>query len=252
MGCQNLSEGEEMTKLYQALFQARQQLPPIPRNKTGRTGNQSYKYSDLGDILELVNPRLWASGLFVTQPIIGSELVTKIVHAESGESESYPMALPACGDIKEYGALITYFRRYAICAALGVVTEEDTDGVDHKQIVPSKPIQAPSKPFRGIQAQEQEEMPEWLQEPPPPFTGSKNTPHAVVTKTMEMAKEFPEPEGLDACIVPFGKNKGLTFKVVGPTGVANDRNYWATQGKIEKISARAEQFINEANQWLGK
>jgi hypothetical protein len=132
-----------MKNLMTALFKAKQQFPIIPKNKTGRTGNQTYKYSDLGDILDLINPKLWEHGLFITQPIIGSDVVTKIIHAESGEVESYPMTLPVCSDVKEYGAVITYFRRYAICAALGVITEEDTDGVDRKPIASPTGTQKP-------------------------------------------------------------------------------------------------------------
>ena len=57
-------------------------------------------------------------------------LVTKLTHAESGQWQSSLMVMPLPkADPQGYGSALTYGRRYGLSALLGIVTEEDDDGI---------------------------------------------------------------------------------------------------------------------------
>jgi len=55
-------------------------------------------------------------------------LVTEIVLAESGESESIEIPIFFDPDPSIFGSRITYIRRYSILTALGLAPEDDDDG----------------------------------------------------------------------------------------------------------------------------
>jgi hypothetical protein len=88
------------------------------------------KYASLSNILENIQTALSESGLAFTQVPTGEGgLTTMIMHAESGEyiMGEYIMK-PVKNDPQGIGSAITYQRRYALCAVLGLNIEEDDDG----------------------------------------------------------------------------------------------------------------------------
>lgn len=118
-------------KLNEALMKAQKEFPAIPRTRTGQVGTRTYKYSDLGDILDVVRPILHANGLMLThmgRVIDGKQVLVTVLSHISGESQLSDFILPEPGDPQKSGIWRTYFRRYAACEMLGIVTEEDTDG----------------------------------------------------------------------------------------------------------------------------
>lgn len=112
---------------YKALGEARVKFPSIPRTATGQVGPRTYKYADLATVLAAVDPILGDLGFLCFHTVEGGALVTKIVHAEhEGElTSTIPLNLE-CRP-QELGSQITYFRRYAITALLGLNVEDDTD-----------------------------------------------------------------------------------------------------------------------------
>ena len=73
-------------------------------------------------------------------------LTTRLIHA-SGEwiEDTLIMPIPVVGksnDAQAYGAALTYARRYALTAMLGIVADEDMDSVPPQQ----KKAPAPPKP----------------------------------------------------------------------------------------------------------
>lgn len=85
------------------------------------------KYATLDSIWDEVRPLLAKHGLAVVQLPTEGGLETMIMH-KSGEFVSSVMSLsPAKNDPQGQGSAITYARRYALGAALGVVTETDDD-----------------------------------------------------------------------------------------------------------------------------
>jgi len=87
------------------------------------------KYATLADILDVIRQPLTDNGLsFVQFPVGKYGLDTMLMHT-SGEwiSESYEMH-PTKDDPQGAGSVITYQRRYALGAVLGLNIDEDDDG----------------------------------------------------------------------------------------------------------------------------
>ena len=87
------------------------------------------KYASLENILETIRPALKKNKLAFTQfPAGENELITILIH-ESGQflKASFKMS-PKDNTPQGQGSAITYARRYAISAVLGIATEEDDDG----------------------------------------------------------------------------------------------------------------------------
>jgi len=121
-----------MKQLWKALGQAQAEYPPIPKSKKAQVGTYSYKYADLADIIPAVTPVNVKYGLVVTQIPFTEDgqhkLLTTLAH-ESGESIDGVMDLePKDRSPQALGSAITYARRYAMSAMLGIVTEDDDDG----------------------------------------------------------------------------------------------------------------------------
>lgn len=90
------------------------------------------KYASLSNILDNIQLPLSESGLTFTQiPTGEGGLTTMLMHAESGEyiTGEYIMK-PVKSDPQSLGSAITYQRRYALCAVLGLNIEDDDDGND--------------------------------------------------------------------------------------------------------------------------
>ena len=87
------------------------------------------KYADLSSILEAIREPLSKNGLAVAQfPSGENQLITILMH-DSGEwiEDSFTMK-PVDQKPQSVGSVITYMRRYALGAVLGISTEEDDDG----------------------------------------------------------------------------------------------------------------------------
>lgn len=103
------------------------------------------KYADLSTILETIRTPLADAGLsFVQFPKGNYELETLLMHT-SGEwmSETYQMK-PAKDDPQGAGSVITYQRRYALGAILGLDIDTDDDGNEASK--PKAPSRAAEKP----------------------------------------------------------------------------------------------------------
>ncbi len=87
------------------------------------------KYATLAKIVKTASPIAAKHNLAVIQPLEGNGGVTTILMHTSGEYISSSMELrPVKDDPQGRGSSITYARRYAYAAILGLVSEEDDDG----------------------------------------------------------------------------------------------------------------------------
>jgi len=87
-------------------------------------------YAGLDSILPAIKEPLSKAGLvFVQIPTGENGLLTRIIHADSGEfiQGEYSMR-PVKDDPQGRGSCLTYMRRYALVAMLGLNTEDDDDG----------------------------------------------------------------------------------------------------------------------------
>ena len=122
----------EMGPLVAALAKAQVQFAPVKRDKTVKVKTKSgqeysFQYAPLDKILEAVRAPLAANGLAIIQMLDDGALVTSLMH-ESGAIVSGRVDLPETTDIQALGSAITYLRRYAIQAVLGIAAEDDDDG----------------------------------------------------------------------------------------------------------------------------
>ena len=90
------------------------------------------KYADLGACMDAVKPHLDSLGLAISQATQVGEhglVLQTVLHHVSGEKieGTYPIN-PTKADPQGYGSAMTYARRYALCALLGIVADDDDDG----------------------------------------------------------------------------------------------------------------------------
>jgi hypothetical protein len=118
-----------MTNLFKSLAAFQQEVPVIHKATQG----YGYSYADLPKIFEVINPILKKHGLGFTQLINGTNVKTILFHIESGENIFSETEIPqnvqlkGMNDFQVLGSAITYLRRYALSAILGIVTDKDTD-----------------------------------------------------------------------------------------------------------------------------
>lgn len=129
-----MASAAKKTTLASALVAAQGELKAPTKNrevsvkmKTG--GTYKFAYATLDAIVEnLLRPVLPGHGLWFVQGVKDHQMVTTIVH-ESGETLDCGVPMPNLPNApQEAGSLISYFKRYSLCAAFGLVAEEDDDG----------------------------------------------------------------------------------------------------------------------------
>lgn len=126
--------------LYAALAKAQAAFQPIVKNRevqiTMKSGGKfKFRYADIDEITAKTRPALAANGLSILQPIqsdpaTGATWIdTMLTHSDGGVITSRVDIKPAASysDPKEFGATVTYVRRYAVTALLGVAADDDLD-----------------------------------------------------------------------------------------------------------------------------
>jgi hypothetical protein len=131
-----MEKSEKINEIAGALVLFQEKKPKIDLNstvkvKTKTSGEYSFKYATLGYTLEKIQPVLTQCKIAYTQLIESdNSITTMIIHSESGQylSSNKPLDLPDKVTAQEVGSFITYYKRYALLAMLGVVAEDDEDG----------------------------------------------------------------------------------------------------------------------------
>lgn len=125
-----LNASENLADLAAALCAVQGELKPAIK----QADNPFFKskYVDLPGVWEAIRPLLSKNGLSVVQTFTasadGPTIVTTLMH-KSGQWVSSELFLkPAKSDPQGVGSAITYGRRYALAAMVGVVADEDDDG----------------------------------------------------------------------------------------------------------------------------
>ena len=138
-----------MKELFSALVKARAEMS-APKKNSNNPFHKS-KYAALDEIVDVSSSALAKHGLMVVQTpktIEGGVMAlhTQIIH-ESGQSLDCGFyALPSHGGknpMQEMGSNITYARRYALAAILGLAAENDDDG---NGATPRQPTNLPAAP----------------------------------------------------------------------------------------------------------
>jgi hypothetical protein len=87
-----------------------------------------YSYASLQNIIKSATPELTKNGLRLVQLTCSSGLRTILCHTSGEYIDDVSAPGVEFKNIQDWGASITYQRRYAIVCLLGLVTEDDRDG----------------------------------------------------------------------------------------------------------------------------
>ena len=122
---------EQINELAKALSAFQSEMGPIGKNKSNPFFKS--KYADLADILSATKELRGKHGLSLTQiPLTNEEglpgVSTTLMHSSgqyiAGEHYLKPVKL----DPQGVGSCLTYARRYAAAAILGIAADDDDDG----------------------------------------------------------------------------------------------------------------------------
>jgi hypothetical protein len=141
-----IRQSESIVKLAAALVAAQAELTNAPKETKGQVGSAVRFYTDLPTLTDHVRPTLATHGLayvqFPTNTLTGHVgLVTRLIHA-SGEWLEDEYSMPAGNGAQGAGSALTYARRYALMAVLGIAADDD-DGAAATTPKPRKTASGP-------------------------------------------------------------------------------------------------------------
>lgn len=124
---------DKVTDLAQALIKVQMQMAPATKDAVNPFIKN--KYATLNSVMESCRNALLDNGIWLTQLPVPAPLelgpgyialLTKLTHAETGQWQSSLTVVPLPkADPQGMGSALTYSRRYALTAMLGMVTEDD-------------------------------------------------------------------------------------------------------------------------------
>lgn len=168
--------------LHMALAKAQSQLTPAIKDST----NPHFKtrYADLANVWDACRKPLTDNGLSVTQTFVTKDttvlLVTTLRHIKGGTVVSeLPVISKDPSNPQALGSAITYMRRYALAAMIGVVADDDDGQAASKPALATKPV--PLDPV----AQNKEPAPGDR-----PYTGSDISSLRVILQSLDYLKNL--------------------------------------------------------------
>ena len=150
-----MEKSETIASLAKALSLAQGEMKAAAMNATNPFLKS--RYADLGSIIEAARPVMTKNGLSFAQLVYRDETgigVETVLMHQSGEWVSSRLSVEVGEErgkstAQVAGSVITYLRRYALAAILGIYADEDTDGNGHdgaKKQTEQQPKQQPAKP----------------------------------------------------------------------------------------------------------
>lgn len=133
-----MRSSEQINEIATALATAQGGMAAVTKNRTVTVdtdrGSYTFDYATLDNIIAEVRAPLTQNGLWFTQTLENGEegkyrLVTTLVH-KSGQwiaSETPIVVQDGKNKNQMFGSALTYMRRYALAAMLGVASEDDDD-----------------------------------------------------------------------------------------------------------------------------
>jgi hypothetical protein len=127
-----MKQSESIKNLLPALMDAQKEIPTMPKNAKA----YGYKYTDLDTITSVIKPILARHNISYMQSVgmddEGRSTLTTRIFSRDGEYIEDVTTLPVIQSAKNnsaqtMGMAITYVRRYALCAMLGITSDEDVD-----------------------------------------------------------------------------------------------------------------------------
>jgi len=130
------AHGGDMKELILALSKAQGEFDDPKKNKeapikgvskAGKEYSYTYKYADLAEIRKATQTALTKYELAICSTFGSNTITTTLAHS-SGQVKESVLPLNTSKAPQALGSDITYFRRYQVCAMLGIAADEDDDG----------------------------------------------------------------------------------------------------------------------------
>lgn len=122
-----MQTSEQIEKISQALFTLQAALKPITRSKIVKTGKYEFRYAPLDAIMDMLQPLMKESGLMVVQAVDADVLTTRLIHTSGQWLQSETHLNREHASMQGFGGEVTYKRRYALSALIGLVSDDDND-----------------------------------------------------------------------------------------------------------------------------
>lgn len=122
-----------MEKIFKNLAAFQQEVPVVHKGTQGF----GYSYADLPAIFDVINPLMKKHNLGFTQIMVDYGLRTVVFCTEDNSQIEGTVEIPKGVELAKMnpfqveGSAITYYRRYALSAMLGLVTDKDVDASSH-------------------------------------------------------------------------------------------------------------------------
>ena len=120
---------ESVNELAGAMLKVQAEISPAV--KDGDNPFAKIRYATLNSVVDASREALLKHGIWLVQYPVPAEaghlgLVTKILHAASGQWQASLMVMPLPkSDPQGYGSALTYARRYSLATIVGLVVEDD-------------------------------------------------------------------------------------------------------------------------------
>lgn len=141
----------QVRNLNDAMAKAQAEFEPPAKTKkvkvkTKQGGEYAFFYADLDAIVTAWKKHFPQYGISFRQSISGNVLTTTICCGEESVDCHIPFPDIIDKSPQDVGSLITYYKRYGLCAAFGIVAEDDDDGqsVEDTKFKASAPKPKPS------------------------------------------------------------------------------------------------------------
>ena len=221
---------DAVNELSSAMLKVQAEISPAI--KDGENPFAKSRYATLNSVVEASREALLKHGIWLVQYSVPVEtgslgLVTKLVHAASGQWQASLMVMPLTkADPQGYGSALTYARRYSLASLVGLVTEDD-DG--EAACGRSHPKNKPNGKNRGNGGQKE------LKDDELPNSGSDC--ETDTEQAHEVLKSLPKLDGINyrtvkagdgqTCIIATGHTAAKKDILTG-TGFRwnSERNIW--------------------------
>lgn len=134
----SLFKSQSIKQLAEALVKFQAEVENV--SKDGKNPFFKSKYATLENVISTAKPSLTKNGLSFMQLPEGEGMTTIIMHTSGEYIEAWAALELKDKTPQGQGSAITYMRRYALSAALGLATEEDDDGNAASKPVAAKAV----------------------------------------------------------------------------------------------------------------
>jgi len=138
-----MQHSEKIEELSKALATFQEKVGNIVKDSTNPFFKS--KYASLENVVTTIRPHLAAAGLSFSQFPDDDGLTTILMHSSGQWMSAHTKLVIKDPTPQGHGSAITYLRRYALSAVLGIATEDDDDG--NTASAPQKPAErTPARP----------------------------------------------------------------------------------------------------------